>query len=189
MRHFKIAVFVFAAVFSTTTAHADGPADDAAVRNRITCYPFGIDRIGRGDQDGGLAIWKQCFAPQFSFSAFIGRGEPTNCPGASCPFAKDMSPVEMRAAFAKRAFEAGGFVKTSHHLTNVTVSFPAADAATVNAYVQAWHWKADNTVVVAPGTWDAELVRIDGQWLIAKEKLAIIGAAVIAPPAAPPASK
>ncbi len=59
-------------------------------------------------------------------------------------------------------------MKTSHHLTNVTVSFPSADAATVNAYVQAWHWKADNTVVVAPGTWDAELVRVDGQWLIAK---------------------
>ena len=100
-----------------------------------------------------------------------------------------MNPVEMRALFAKRAFDGGGFVKTSHHLTNVTVSFPIADVATVNAYVQAWHWKADNTVVVAPGTWDAELVRIDGQWLIAKEKLAIVGAAVIAPPAAPPASK
>ncbi len=189
MKNLKVASAVLAALLSATAAYADGPADDAAVRNRITCYPFGIDKIGRGDHDGGLAIWKQCFAPKFEFSAFIGRGEPTNCPGASCPFAKDMSPVEMRAAFAKRAFEGGGFVKTSHHLTNVTVSFPSADAATVNAYVQAWHWKADNTVVVAPGTWDADLVRVDGQWLIAREKLAVVGAAVIAPPPPPPAAK
>jgi hypothetical protein len=187
MKHLAIALSMLAVILCTGIARADGPADDAAVRNRITCYPFGIDRIGRGDRDGGLAIWKDCFAPQFAFSAFIGRGEPTDCPGASCPFPKDMSPVEMRAAFAKRAFDGGGFVKTSHHLTNVTVAFPSADVAAVNAYVQAWHWKADNTVVVAPGTWDAELIRVDGKWLIAKEKLAVTGAAVIAPPPAPAA--
>jgi hypothetical protein len=168
-------------------AWADGPADDAAVRNRVTCYPFGIDRIGRGDRDGGLAIWKECFAANFEFSAFIGRGEPTNCPGPSCPFPKEMSTVEMRAAFARRAFDASGFVKTSHHLTNVTVSFPEADRATVNAYVRAWHWKADNTVIVAPGTWDVELVRTDGKWLITRERLAVVGAAVVSPPAPPPA--
>jgi hypothetical protein len=72
-------------------------------------------------------------------------------------------------------------------LTNVTVSFPGADRAIVNAYVQAWHWKADNTVVVAPGTWDVELTRTNGKWLITKEKLAVVGAAIISPPAAPPA--
>jgi hypothetical protein len=168
---------------ASTAARADAAADDAAVRNRITCYPFGIDRIGRGDPEGGIAIWKDCFAPDFQFSAFIGRGEPTNCPGASCPFPKDMPAVEMRAAFARRAFEGGGFVKTSHHLTNVTLSFPSADRAVVNAYVQAWHWKADNTVVVAPGTWDVELARAGGGWLITREKLSVVGAAVIAPPA------
>ena len=35
----------------------------------------------------------------------------------------------------------------------------------------------------------AELIRVDGQWLIAKEKLAVVGAAVIAPPAPAPATK
>jgi hypothetical protein len=189
MKISRTALALSALAVSAGAAFADGRVDDAAVRNRITCYPFGIDRIGRGDNEGGLAIWKECFAPDFEFSAFIGRGEPTNCPGASCPFAKDMSPVEMRAAFARRAFDGGGFVKTSHHLTNVTVSFPSADVASVNAYVQAWHWKADNTVVVAPGTWDVELVRMRGTWLIAKENLAIVGAAVIAAPPAPTAPK
>jgi hypothetical protein len=183
----KLIWAVAALLALSPAAKADGPADDAAVRNRVTCYPFGIDKIGRGDSPGGLAMWKDCFAPDFSFSVFIGRGEPTKCPGESCPFPKDMPPIEMRAAFAKKAFEGGGFVKTSHHLTNISVSFPSADRATVNAYVQAWHWKADNTVVVAPGTWDVELARTNGKWLITSENLSIVGAAVVPPPGPPPA--
>jgi SnoaL-like domain len=175
---------IAALTLSATAAQADGAADDAAVRSHITCYAFGIDKIGRGDQEGGLAIWKDCFSTDLRFSAFVGRGAPTNCPGSDCPFPKDMTPIEMRAAFAKRAFDSGGFVKTSHHLTNVSVSFTGSDRAIVNAYVQAWHWKADNTVVVAPGTWDAELARIDGKWLITRETLAVIGVAVIAAPSA-----
>ena len=166
MKHIPVALALALSVMPCAAARADGAADDAAVRNHITCYPFGIDKIGRGDLQGGIAIWKECFAPDFAFSAFIGRGEPVNCPGPSCPFPKQMTAIDMRAAFAKRAFDGGGFVKTSHHLTNVTIGFPASDRATVNAYVQAWHWKADNTVVVAPGTWDVELVRSNGKWLI-----------------------
>lgn len=187
MKHIKMAMVLAFGLGACGGARADGPADDAAVRNRVTCYPFGIDKIGRGDHDGGIAVWNDCFAPTFEFSAFLGRGEPINCPGSSCPFPSDMPAIEKRAAFAKRAFDGAGFVKTSHHLTNVTVSFRDADHASVNAYVQAWHWKADNTVVVAPGTWDVELARTDGKWLITKEKLAIVGAAVVTPPA-PPAS-
>jgi hypothetical protein len=100
-----------------------------------------------------------------------------------------MTGIEMRAAFAKRAFDTSGFVKTSHHLTNVSVSFPSADRAIVNAYVQAWHWKGDNTAVIAPGTWDVELARIDGKWLITKESLSIVGAAIVSPPAPPPQAR
>ena len=164
-------------------AQAQNAADDSAVRNQVTCYPFGIDKIGKGEREAGIDIWKNCFAPDFEFSLFIGRGDPVNCPGASCPFPKEMNSIEMRAAFAKRAFDGGGFVKTSHHLTNVTVSFPSADHATVNSYIQAWHWKADGNVVVAPGTWDVELARNDGKWRITKEKLAVVGAAAIPAPA------
>jgi hypothetical protein len=171
-------------IVASSMVRAQSAADYEAVRNHITCYPFGIDKIGRGDSDAGVATWKDCFAPDFEFFAFIGRGEPTNCPGANCPFPKEMNSIEMRAAFAKRAFDGGGFVKTSHHLTNITISFASPDKANVNSYVQAWHWKADGTVVVAPGTWDVEVTRSGNIWRITKEKLSVVGAAVIAPPAA-----
>ena len=77
MKNPAIALAILAAMLNASAACADGASDDAAVRNRSTCYPFGIDKIGRGDSEGGLAIWKDCFAPNFEFSAFIGRGEPT----------------------------------------------------------------------------------------------------------------
>ena len=93
-----------------------------------------------------------------------------------------MNAVDMRAAMAKRAFETAGYQKTSHHLTNVKVSFAAADRATVNAYFQAWHWKADGVVVAAAGTWDVELVRSGTGWLISREKLGIVGAGALSPP-------
>ena len=92
MKYPAIALSMLAVILCTGIARADGPADDAAVRNRITCYPFGIDKIGRGDRDGGLAVWKDCFAPQFAFSAFIGRGEPTNCPGSPVHFPRTCPP-------------------------------------------------------------------------------------------------
>lgn len=179
-----------AAMLASSVASAQTASDEEAVRNQITCYPFGIDRIGKGDFDGGLAQWRACYAPDLQFSANFGRGETTKCPGETCPFPKDMAPVDMRAALAKRAFEGAGFVKTSHHLTNVAVKVDGARAS-VNAYVQAWHWKADNTVVVAPGTWDVELTRTDGRWRISKETLAIVGAAIVPPmgPGVQPAAK
>lgn len=164
------------------TASAQTPADHEAVRNHIICYPTGIDTIGRGEFDAGVSAWKQCFSQDFAFSLFFGRGEPIDCPGAKCPMPATMSATDMRAAMAKRAFETGGYQKTSHHLTNVKVTFASADRAVVNAYLQAWHWKADGVVIAAAGTWDVDVVREGSGWRIAKEKLAIVGAGALAAP-------
>ena len=169
------------------TAVAAGVADELAVRNHITCYPFGIDQIGRGDFDAGLAIWKQCFSGDYRFTVNVGRGD-TVCPGDACPFPKEMSTVEMRANFARKAFQASGFVRTSHHITNVRVAFPDKSHATVNAYIQAWHVKADGSILAAPGTWDLGLVKRQGKWWIATEKLTIVMAGVLQSPAPPPAA-
>lgn len=182
MKRLGLAIIALLFVAAPGLARAQSALDYEAVRNQVTCYPFGIDRIGRGDADAGMAVWKQCFAPDYAFSVFIGYGEPTVCPGDKCPFPKDMSPVEMRAAFAKRAFEGGKFVKTSHHLTNVTVSFAGKKHAIVNAYIQAWHWRADGTVIVGAGTWDVDLARTKAGWRITNEKLAIVGAGALQPP-------
>jgi hypothetical protein len=181
----KNAIFVLmlaASCVVTVSVSAQTPADYEAVRNHVTCYPFGIDRIGRGEFDSGLSGWKRCFSSDFQFTVYLGRGEPTVCPGTNCPMPKEMNGVEMRAAYARRAFETSGYTKTSHHLTNVTVSFASPDRATVNAYLQAWHWKPDGTVIVGAGIWDVEVVRSGTAWQIAREKLTIVGSGSLQPP-------
>jgi hypothetical protein len=65
------AMIVGVLIVASSIARAQNAADYEAIRNHVTCYPFGIDRIGRGDSDAGVAIWKDCFAPDFEFSAFI----------------------------------------------------------------------------------------------------------------------
>jgi uncharacterized membrane protein len=87
MKPHLVSVIAAALAVTAGTARVADAGDDAAVRNRVACYPFGIDKIGRGDLQAGTALWKECFSPDFSFSAFIGRGEPTRCPG---DFPKDM---------------------------------------------------------------------------------------------------
>ena len=72
------------------------------MRNHLSCYPFGIDAIGRGNIEEGINTWKGCFAPDYKFSVFLGRGEPTVCPGDKCSFPKGMGSIEMRANLAKR---------------------------------------------------------------------------------------
>ncbi|HXQ51807.1 MAG TPA: nuclear transport factor 2 family protein [Stellaceae bacterium] len=169
-------------------AVAAGPADDLAVRNHITCYPFGIDAIGRGDFDAGIAIWKQCFADDYRFTVNVGRGA-TVCPGDACPFPKTMSSVEMRANFARQAFQASGFTKTSHHITNAHIVVKDATHATVNAYIQAWHLKPDGSILAAPGIWDLGLEKKHGAWRIETETLTIVFAGILQSPAPPAAAK
>ena len=69
------------------SVRAQSPADYEAVRNHIVCYPVGIDMIGRGEMDAGVAAWKQCFSPELQFSLFFGRGDPIAAlvPIAQCP--------------------------------------------------------------------------------------------------------
>jgi len=167
-------------------AASPGPGADAAVRNHITCYPFGIDAIGRGDFDAGVAIWKSCFAEDYKFTIDVGRGV-TACPGEACPFPKTMPPVEMRANFARKAFEGSGFIKTSHHITNTHIAFTDASHAQVNAYIQAWHLKQDGSILVAPGVWDLGLEKRHGKWRIATEKLTITFAGLLQSPMPPAA--
>jgi 3-phenylpropionate/cinnamic acid dioxygenase small subunit len=178
------ALTLVAALFSG--AALAGPADPAlqeTVRNHISCYPFGIDAIGRGNLEQGITIWKSCFAPDYKFSVFLGRGEPTVCPGEKCSFPTTMNSIEMRAALAKRVFDGAGFVRTSHHVTNATITIVDADHAKVNAYLQAWHVRKENGgVVVGFGTWDLELARKNDAWLITGEDLKIIGSGVLAAP-------
>ena len=97
------------------------------MRNQITCYPFGIDRIG-GRFDGGLRLWRACYAPDLQFSANLGRRDDQMSGRRLSVPERDMSPVDMRAALANALSMARASVKTSHHLTNVAIKVDGAKA-------------------------------------------------------------
>src|SRR5947209_5585889 len=72
-------------------------SDHLAILNHISCYPFGLDRIGRGETAAGIEEWRNCFAADFKFSVFLGFGQPTECPGDKCEL-PGVNSIEKRAA-------------------------------------------------------------------------------------------
>ena len=182
MKTFCRAVFLALLGFGVASAAvAQTALDYEAVRNHVTCYPFGIDKIGQGKLEDGKSIWNSCFTPKFKFNVCLGYGEPTVCPGDKCTLSGANS-IEKRAELAKNTFEHANFVKTSHHLTNITIAFENPDLASVKAYIQAWHWRGDGSVIVAPGEWDVKVSRTDQGWRISEESLSIIGAGLLQSP-------
>jgi len=153
-------------------------ADHLSALNHVSCYPFGLDEIGRGETQAGIELWKKCFAPTYTFSVFIGFGQPTECPGDKCELPGATS-IDKRAALARGLYDKAGYVRTSHQLTNQTVSFTGADTVHVKCYLSAWHMKTDGSIVTGVGTWDVDLARNGEGWLISNEKLVIVGAGAL----------
>lgn len=119
----KVWLLVTALAIAAPAAAQDARqlADHLGALNHISCYPFGLDMIGAGDTQGGMEAWKKCFAPEYKFTVFLGFGEPTVCPGEKCTLSGANS-IEKRAAFARRIYDNAGYVRTSHHLANQTMT-------------------------------------------------------------------
>jgi 3-phenylpropionate/cinnamic acid dioxygenase small subunit len=156
-------------------------ADHLDVLNHVSCYPFGLDQIGRGDVAAGTETWKQCFAEDYQFSLFLGFGERTVCPGPSCPLPAAMGSIDKRVAFARRVYDSQGYVRTSHHLSNQRVTFTEPDLAQVRTNLSAWHMKPDGSIVTAVGQWDVQVARAGHGWRITQENLTITGAGTLQP--------
>jgi hypothetical protein len=106
-------------ITSSPASAADSTTDTIEqVRNHISCYPFGLDKIGAGDHAAGMAILNKCYATDFKFRVEV-PGRTVTCPGDGCPFPKDTDPISMRAAFAESEYRSYKFIRTSHHLTNI----------------------------------------------------------------------
>lgn len=153
-------------------------SDHLAALNHITCYPFGLDQIGRGETAAGIEEWKKCFTPDYKFSVFLGFGQPTECPGEKCQI-PGANSIEKRAALARSIYDKAGYVRTSHQLSNQTMSFTSTDSVHVKSYLSAWHFKEDGSIVAGVGVWEVDLARNGEGWLITNEKLSIVGAGAL----------
>ena len=67
------------------------------------------------------------------------------------------------------------FQATSHHLTNVLIELNG-ERASAMSYVYAFHRKAaDSSAMHVWGRWVDRLEKVDGQWLFAHRRVALVG--------------
>ena len=67
------------------------------------------------------------------------------------------------------------FTATSHHLSNVRISFDGDDRAQSSAYVYAWHRSLEGDRIEAWGRYHDRLVRIEEGWRIDNRHLSMAG--------------
>lgn len=149
--------------------------DQGGVRNPedlANCFAFGIDSIGRGEFDGGLELWENCFTDDYSFvfTFFVG-GPSVVCPGTGCPIQEFDSRAELRAKFVAMNFEGAGYLATQHQMLNVDVRNRRGRTAEVFSYIQANHFPGDNTVDIFWGDYTVQAVKQNGRWRVQSEEI------------------
>lgn len=67
------------------------------------------------------------------------------------------------------------WARTSHHSSNVQVTFTGDDRAAVGSYVLAWHERPDGTTATMMGQYHDEFVRRADGWRIARRRQVLNG--------------
>ena len=67
------------------------------------------------------------------------------------------------------------WARTSHHLSNVSITFDGPDAARVVSYVLAWHERPDGSTATIYGQYRDRLVRTAEGWRIAERRMFMNG--------------
>ncbi|PWJ17033.1 nuclear transport factor 2 family protein [Jannaschia seohaensis] len=132
----------------------EGLCDRAEITDLIHAYCFHFDRA---DPDGVAAL--------FTEDAVIDYGPDVDIvTGAAA----------LHAMVTKGATTL--FAATSHHVSNVTVTFETPDRATSNCYLYAWHrYRADGRESELWGQYDHTFQRTGAGWRIARLTLSAAG--------------
>lgn len=68
------------------------------------------------------------------------------------------------------------WARTSHHLSNVTVTIaPDGTHAETRSYILAWHERPDGSTATMMGQYEDRVVRVDGRWKIAYRRQVLNG--------------
>ncbi len=79
------------------------------------------------------------------------------------------------AGVAKSLERMWRWARTSHHLSNVQVTFAGRDRAVSTSYVWAWHERPDGSTAGVWGQYHDRLVRTSGGWRIAERRMLMNG--------------
>ncbi|BAY11775.1 nuclear transport factor 2 family protein [Calothrix sp. NIES-2098] len=144
-------------------ASASQPNDRSEIEQLTVCYALGTDAIGRGDIQQGKNIYQNCFTPNAKITAIFPDGVT----------------IETRigtndwADFVASVFKGNGYVATQHLMGTINIDVNG-NSGKMTSYLHATHKRSDISIDVANGTYEDEVIKQNGRWLIRSRTLKLI---------------
>lgn len=162
-------------------AVAEGNAKKDEIVDLMLCYAAGTDAIGdstRTDPLGdGAAIYADCFTDDAVFRAwFPGTDFSDPTQAVTVGAGGGLTGSEAWAGFVFSVFN-GTYTYTQHSVSNFRVK-TSGNTGTLTAYVDAAHVTqaggAVTGVAVAHGTYELQVEKVQGTWLISQLEVRLI---------------
>ncbi|WP_414562895.1 nuclear transport factor 2 family protein [Anabaena sp. CCY 9613] len=140
-------------------ANASQPNTELAIQKLTNCYALGTDAIGSGNVLEGKNIYRDCFTQDAVITAVFPDGASETRMG-----------TDAWADFVYGVFQGNGYQATQHLIGTINISVQG-NQATMSSYLHATHKRSETSIDVANGTYEDELVKVNGQWKIQRRTL------------------
>lgn len=136
-------------------ASATQPNAELEIQKLTVCHALAIDAIGRGNLQEGKNIFRNCSTQDAEFT--------NNLPGG---VTEKQTGTDALADYLYSVYQANGYQATQHLIGSINVSVRNANNATMSSYVHGTHKRSETSIDVANGTYEDEVVKVDGRWKI-----------------------
>jgi SnoaL-like domain len=143
-------------------ASAAQPNAELEIQKLTSCYALGTDAIGRGNLLEGKNIYRDCFTQDAVVTAIFPDGASETRYG-----------TDSWADFVYSVFQGNGYQATQHLMGTINISVQN-NQATMTSYLHATHKRSENSIDVANGTYEDQVVNTNGRWKIRNRTLKLI---------------
>ncbi|MDF5733445.1 MAG: nuclear transport factor 2 family protein [Rhizonema sp. PD38] len=150
-----IATFVVVLESRFEVARAAQPDAELEIQKLTVCHALGIDAIGRGSLQEGKNIFRDCSTQDAEFI--------NNLPGGVI---QKETGTDALADYLYSVFQENGYQATQHLIGSINISVRNANEAIMSSYVHGTHKRSETSIDVADGTYEDEVVKVNGRWKI-----------------------
>ena len=150
---------------SASSSLATTPQLQHALSRIAVSYATALDAIGDGDLDTGARLLRGVIAPEAE-ATFVFP------PGYEALNFGTVGPEDL-AQTVRDTFQALAFVRTQHHVTNVSVTRTSTGAAVMTSYITAPHVFADSSVLNITARFRDEVRLRNDRWIIVRRDVAV----------------
>ncbi len=143
-------------------ANASQPNAELEIQKLTTCYALGTDAIGSGNVLQGKNIYQDCFTADAEITAVFPDQTSVTLIG-----------TDAWADFVASVFQGNGYQATQHLIGTINISVQG-NQAQMSSYLHATHKLSDTSIDVANGTYEDEVVKVNGSWKIQRRTLKLI---------------